>query len=520
MLITFPILCDWTRHMGFLDIITTSDFTFRNVAFWNESLRCQLPDTLYIADANTTTDYCQATVPSCLMIVGNVSEFLVSLPSQPAYLLLLKTEYTAEDVYSEIQKNTENIQSWADRLLWSVLAGDGFCQYLNIIHDVLHNPIWIIDNNNCLLSYTKNDQSDEIAWKETVRTGYISFYGSTAREIEEAMERFRAGTSATVIHLKAIKSPLITTKIYLEHEPVGMMNVLSTHSSPTAGQLDLCMYAAKLLSMEFRRRKLKQAFQEFPSSQFLLELLNGRLSDEIVAKAALETIAWTAKRWFSLMIIPITCFSQKDNIQNRIAGQLFSLFPNSITISYQECLVCLMTHNQKTFLTVQKQKQLENFLDQYEFFAGISDSFNELTFVPKAYQHGLSAVKTTVNMNPKQRIFFYKDYAFLHIQHILAEYDTLEHFCYQGILNLIAYDQKNHTEYTRTLWLYLKNNLSPGQTAKDLFLHRSTLNYRMQKIQEIANLDLKNSDMIFLANLSLRLLDFPSSYYESVKYDL
>ncbi|WP_143153428.1 helix-turn-helix domain-containing protein [Desulfitobacterium chlororespirans] len=44
------------------------------------------------------------------------------------------------------------------------------------------------------------------------------------------------------------------------------------------------------------------------------------------------------------------------------------------------------------------------------------------------------------------------------------------------------------------------------QTAKDLFIHRSTMNYRLELIKEIGQTDFKNPDELLHIQLSMRLL--------------
>lgn len=77
----------------------------------------------------------------------------------------------------------------------------------------------------------------------------------------------------------------------------------------------------------------------------------------------------------------------------------------------------------------------------------------------------------------------------------------------QQIETFLIYVKKG-TDLTRTLYLYIKNNLSPNKTADELFIHRSTLNHRLKRIESIADIDLNNSDLIFLINLSYRLLEY------------
>ena len=59
----------------------------------------------------------------------------------------------------------------------------------------------------------------------------------------------------------------------------------------------------------------------------------------------------------------------------------------------------------------------------------------------------------------------------------------------------------------KTLRVYLDQNLNAMQTAKELFIHRSTFLYRLEKIKEILDSRLDDPDELVYLSLSFRLLD-------------
>lgn len=79
--------------------------------------------------------------------------------------------------------------------------------------------------------------------------------------------------------------------------------------------------------------------------------------------------------------------------------------------------------------------------------------------------------------------------------------------CHEGLLELKEQDEKNHTEYMQTLKVYLEQHLSATQAVRELFIHRSTFLYRLEKIKEILQSDLEDAEEIFYLELSFRLLE-------------
>ena len=60
-----------------------------------------------------------------------------------------------------------------------------------------------------------------------------------------------------------------------------------------------------------------------------------------------------------------------------------------------------------------------------------------------------------------------------------------------ALAKLRKYDIDNGTEYYRTLFTYLLCERNQTLTAEKLFLHRNTLIYRVNRIEEIIGTDLK-----------------------------
>lgn len=67
-------------------------------------------------------------------------------------------------------------------------------------------------------------------------------------------------------------------------------------------------------------------------------------------------------------------------------------------------------------------------------------------------------------------------------------------------------DDKNNTLF-QTLRAYLNNNGSIKETSEELFIHRSTLQYRMEKIQSLLDIELTSSEQRFNLRLAFKLND-------------
>jgi hypothetical protein len=155
---------------------------------------------------------------------------------------------------------------------------------------------------------------------------------------------------------------------------------------------------------------------------------------------------------------------------------------------------------------------LDSFLEPQDLRAGFSDVFSGTAAIREHYKQAEFALSLGTRRNPRGRIFYFGDVKeFLLLDNCLRELSATM-VCAPEILALRNYDLKHNTIYYDTFYSYLRNNLSPVKTIKELNIHRSTLIYRLEKIQKISGLDAITCDNQWYLLLSYRLLEHASRY--------
>jgi sugar diacid utilization regulator len=81
---------------------------------------------------------------------------------------------------------------------------------------------------------------------------------------------------------------------------------------------------------------------------------------------------------------------------------------------------------------------------------------------------------------------------------------TVESIVDQWLGSLLRYDEKRHTQLTRTLSVYLASGRHYESTARSLSVHPSTLKYRLQRIRELTGHDLNDPDTQFNLQVATR----------------
>ena len=87
----------------------------------------------------------------------------------------------------------------------------------------------------------------------------------------------------------------------------------------------------------------------------------------------------------------------------------------------------------------------------------------------------------------------------------LSDRDRLIEFCDRNLGQLREYDHRQHADLVKTLEAFFHCNGNLSLTAETLIVHRNTLLYRMNRIEEIAGIDMKRPETRLALHLALTI---------------
>jgi DNA-binding PucR family transcriptional regulator len=72
---------------------------------------------------------------------------------------------------------------------------------------------------------------------------------------------------------------------------------------------------------------------------------------------------------------------------------------------------------------------------------------------------------------------------------------------------LVEHDRARRSDLVRTLWAYFATGANASEAADRLFLHRNSMLYRLERIQKLTGLDLKDPRVALALQLGLLTLE-------------
>jgi DNA-binding PucR family transcriptional regulator len=142
------------------------------------------------------------------------------------------------------------------------------------------------------------------------------------------------------------------------------------------------------------------------------------------------------------------------------------------------------------------QRYVKGLLPDLTVSVGIGGYKNDPAQLPEAYSEARVALEIGHRIHgPSCVSTFGKTGTYKLLFRVLQENpEELEAFYGETLEPVVHYDSRYGTELVQTLITYLGNDASTVRTAGDLFAHRHTIRYRLDRVDELTGLDVDKSE--------------------------
>lgn len=150
-------------------------------------------------------------------------------------------------------------------------------------------------------------------------------------------------------------------------------------------------------------------------------------------------------------------------------------------------------------------EKAKNTLPDISISIGIGRYYPKMEELYKSYQDAKKSI-TLGRLFNQESIIHFDDlgiYRLLYYENLQPE---LIRFYNETLRPLVEYDRKKDTELVKTLEAYFENNGNLKKISKQLFTHYNTILYRIQRIEEICNLKLQNSQERLNLEIALKIM--------------
>lgn len=480
------------------ELLLTTGFAIKDDPALQISLMEQLAEKNVAALAIKAGRYLTPVPQGMVELADELSLPLIELPAElplsrvmaPIYEIILNQQL-------DQLKYTEKMH----QLFFEIILNDlGITEIGNTLVDLIKNPVAIVDTRFQMLFNTISFH-EELPWQDI-----LNAVKNRARSYNRVRNQ---KLKMTLFHYKEWELmiyPIVNSKTAL-----GYIVVLHLDQpSPTQESL-ACEQAALVTALEISKQQAIFNAECKNKEEIIEELLYSSIISEETIKRKARALDFSLEGELLIFVVEWnegqTIFNQTTLIMD--VEHTFADYPRGV--------LCHLRANQLTgLICAEDQPQLEQLLSQVgvkinaelhkDVHIGVGRACNDLKKIPQSYEEAQIAATIGRNLNKHNTPVFFTELGSILCLYEIKDSARAKSFYTETIGRLKEYDLKNQTQLLFTLETYFNNFCILRQTARDLYMHRNSVDYRLKKIVEITGKDfLSNPHDRFDLELALKL---------------
>lgn len=255
------------------------------------------------------------------------------------------------------------------------------------------------------------------------------------------------------------------------------------------------------------RQRLGQRQSIQSMDDVVFTLLQGKQLDPADLNQLMSMLNWKKNDRFLCIRIRNQQSEGKTVMEHVLHSDLFRIFPEAYILfaGHEQCVLLNLTREPVSAAVI--RYRLAPLCRDYCLYAGISSPVSDIRELHLSYYQANVALEQAFRLRSEKWMLSFSDCA---MEHILEKIDSelpAWTLVSPDLLAVLDHDRQKGTQYFETLRAYLLNERDIPKTAEKLIIHRTTLLYRLKKIQSLMHVDLEDPWQRLYLTLSLWILE-------------
>ncbi len=494
-----------------------TDILFNDVKFITKKQTIFLNNVIYIGKVSMLYEQLKNIEEASFILVNDENTPITDTITSKINIIELQSQEDIFDIFNQIKdlfNEDVSASNDASALLKSIITGKGLDYIVKVATEILGNPVVVIDTSYKVLSHPDIEQITDIYWLENIKRGYCSFdFIAAVKKMKSIQNGFKANEPFEVV-CEANSTVKMVTKIEIENKHIGSIVLLACNKAFSTKDVELLSLTSKIIAEEMKKNSLYRNINNVEYEEVVCDFLEGNIKNREILNERIKSAKIKFKDNILIFVFDIKKYSSMGKYVGYLTDRLNSFFPFKRAVYYDDNIVIIYDY-EKDIKNDDFLYKLKSFLEDNRIFLGVSNEFSDLMNCRHHYEQALKALRIGERIDKENPIVYYSDVQFYDLISNTQKFVDYKEFYHPALIKLKQYDKENNTELFNTLIVYLKNNQSLQKTSKELFIHRNTMTYRMQKILSIVNLDLTNNENIFNIYMSYKIMNYIDSNLEN-----
>lgn len=326
-------------------------------------------------------------------------------------------------------------------------------------------------------------------WLRNIARGYCTYEFISAINQLMPDDAMRSSSKVFFVNCSASQENKLCCCVFYEGQPVGYLILLDNEQGVLPYHLEYLPQIGQLVSSALQYSPDYQRMFVNVTENFFCDLLeNG--ADALVRAERLQE---DAKLPDSMRCLVFFLKNRSTHDKFYLQRELRLIFPLGYIPIYGEVLVAIVSDQAYRRIFDEAGQESMKIVEKI----GISLPFQNIRELPRQFRYAKAACELAPCLGSAGRVNRYEDVQFLHILQTCGDPELLNDYIHPALETLHVYDLAHDTQLFDTLYHYLQRGLCAKEAAEAMFLHRNTLNYRLNKIRDLTDLDLTDPAAVF-----------------------
>lgn len=462
-----------------------------------------------LIDWNDYDQKAYVNIPPEFLILAARDERIDPASLAPCALVIYSTTSLSQlfEICREIMRQ---YFQWGDEILSLIMKNASLPQLLDCAHDLLKNPMMILDDSMKVLAYTSDDPMEDEVWKLTVEKGYADLEGQSSLVLKNGLTLLNKGDAAYnhPMHYNSVASAKSVT---VNNKRAAIVSLIQNNHKISEGDFACLCYFGDILSLYFKSLDSQNYLTDNRLESIILDILSQRFTSDTELYTRLRNVDWIPKeKFYVLTIQSLRSFLNPFQLK-KISDTVVKYVSESYAVVYDGKVVVMINHNKPECLSSKEIQNLTSYLIEQELCAGLSGVETKIRELARLQRQALAAIDMGNYLGLHEYLYRFNERRFESMIYSFIKLGDTESYLHPCIKTLEQYDKKRGASLLQTLISYVDNNCKQVKTAQDLFIQRGTVVYRIKKIEDICQIDLRDTQVLFDIQLSLNLYSFLKS---------
>ena len=487
------------------------DMNFIDTMLVTEKKSVYLEQYIYIGKTSTFNGNMDKITNACFVLINDDCTILEKYSQNKLRIIEINENEDILEIYNEVRalfRKDVRYNQIKITLLESFLSGEGLFKIINIASKLIGNPLIVIDLSFKVLASSPIENITDLLWMDNVKKGYCSYEFIAELTKLDTLKIGRKTDRPFEITCPVSPIKKVVFKIQVKGKTIGNILLLECEKQIDFDDYELLMLISEIISKELGKEQFYKNTRNVLSEEILYDLLENNMENKTIIKERLKSSSLVFSTHIFVLVIDISNFQLKQSVYSRyLSPNLLNLFPMSSSIYYNGDIV-LINDRDRFVENPDRTEKIKSFLLDNNLKMGISSEFSSIEDCNIYYHQAITALKVGKVLGEETCIYQHEDIQPYNFIYMAKDHILKEDFYNTSIYILKKYDNKNSSELYKTLYIYLKNNHSMTKAAEEMFIHRNTLRYRLEKIVEIIGIDLDEADNSFKLYYAYKSIDF------------